>query len=266
MPLDELRTALQAAVEADEPPAGAGPAAVFARADRARTRQRLTMLVGGVAVLGVAVGTAAFALDRSGGAATTAQPPAVATSAPATSAAPPATSAAPPAASGAPRPEVPPDAMLATLRRLLPAGLATSEPFSQPGFAELILTDRAGRGKVQVNVQPDYRRAVPPGHVSGDDPMDLFTCAKRKNPPGTHCVDSTLPDGTLLVLTDGPSEDAGHDRITLRMADVLRPDGVRIAVGTWNAVREKTNTETRPEPPLTGQQLQAIATDPTWPV
>ncbi|MEU0555585.1 hypothetical protein [Dactylosporangium sp. NPDC006015] len=261
MPLDELRTALQAAVEADEPPAGAGPAAVFARADRARTRQRLTMLVGGVAVLGVAVGTAAFALDRSGGAATTAQPPAVATSAPAASAALPAASGA-----GSPRPEVPADVMLATLRRLLPAGLATSEPDSQPGFAELILTDRAGRGKVQVNVQPNYRRAVPPGRVSGDDPMDKFSCAKRQEPPGTHCVDSTLPDGTLLVLTDGPSEDAGHDRITLRMVDVFRPDGVRIVVGTWNAVGEKTNTATRSEPPLTGQQLQAIATDPTWPV
>ncbi|MFG2039628.1 hypothetical protein [Dactylosporangium sp. NPDC048998] len=262
MPLDELRTALRQAVELDEPPVGAGPVAVFARADRVRTRQRFTTLVSGIAVLGVAIGVAAVAVDRSGGASTVGQGPAVSVAA----------SSAQAGASGAPSPGgarrsgVPADVMLATLRRLLPAGVATSEPSSQEGFAELVLADAAGSGKIQINVQPDFKSAVTRGRVAGSDPMDLFSCAKRGMPAGTSCTESTLPDGTLVVLTDGPSEDAGHDRIKLRMADVYRPDNVRIVIGTWNAVDEKTNTATRAEPLLTGQQLQAIATDPTWPV
>ncbi|MEV6924980.1 hypothetical protein AB0M46_10830 [Dactylosporangium sp. NPDC051485] len=259
MPLDELRTALSQAVELDEPAIGTGPSAVFARADRVRTRQRLTMLVSGVAVLGVAIGAAALAVDRSGGASTTAQAPVVVSSAP-TGPGP-----SPSPSPGGRRADVPGDVVLATLQRLLPAGVATSEPFSSPGFAEVILTDPAGRGKVQVNVQPHF--AEPPSRRPvGDAPMDLFSCAKRGMPAGTRCTESTLPDGTLVVLTDGPSEDAGHNRIKLRMADVYRPDHVRIVIGTWNAVHEKTNTATRAEPPLTVQQLQAIATDPAWPV
>ncbi|GAA3221657.1 hypothetical protein ACFO1B_16325 [Dactylosporangium siamense] len=260
MPLDELRTTLNQAAELDEPPVGGGPAAVFARADRTRSRQRIATAVSGIVVLGVVIGVAATAVDRSGGAPTAAPAPVVSAGPPS---APTLTSAAP---SPRTRPsDVPADAMLNTLLRLLPAGVTVSEPDSQPGFAEVILSDRAGRGKVQVNVQPGFNRVIPSGH-GGDDPMDTFTCARRRDPAGTHCTRSVLPDGTIVVLTEGPSEDAGHDRIQRRMADVYRPDGVRVVLGTWNAVHEKTNTATRAEPPLTVQQLQAIATDPTWPV
>ncbi|GAB3833719.1 hypothetical protein ACFPIJ_09580 [Dactylosporangium cerinum] len=261
MPLDELRTTLNQAAELDEPPVGGGPAAVFARADRTRNRQRIATAVSGIVVLGVVAGVAAVAADRSGGA-PTAGPAAVVSAGPPT--APTLTSAAP---SPRTRPsDVPADVMLNTLLSLLPAGLTVSEPYSQKGFAEVVLNDPAGRGKVQINVQPGFNRVVPSGRVVGDDPMDVFTCAKRRDPAGTQCTGSTLPDGTIVVLTEGPSEDAGHDRIQRRMADVYRPDGVRVVIGTWNAVREKTNTATRAEPPLTVQQLQAIATDPAWPV
>ncbi|MEV4512301.1 hypothetical protein AB0K00_25465 [Dactylosporangium sp. NPDC049525] len=271
MPLDELRTTLSQAVELDEPPVGAGPAAVFARADRTRTRQRLTALVSGIAVLGVAVGVAVVAADRPDGAPVAAPVPSVSAGAPSTPAwtLPAGDPSGPVRASTAPgagrADELPGDVMLATLRRLLPAGVTASDPVSQRGFAELILTDPAGRGKIQINVQPNFIAGRSPGRDAGSDPMDLFSCATRPSPPGTTCTATTLADGTLVVLTDGPSEDAGHDRIKLRMADIYRPDGVRVVVGTWNAVHEKTNTATRAEPPLTTQQLQAIATDPAWP-
>lgn len=255
MPLEELRTALHDAVEAGEPPVGSGPAAVFARADRVRARRRLTVVAGGITVLGLVAGAAALAANQPAAPST----PAVAKPSPAPASLSPSPSPSPTRRLAEP----PADVMIKTLQDLLPAGATVAHPFSQQGYAEVILIDQAGSGKVEVNVQPRFTEEVP-GHTGGDPLTNLFSCATRPADPRTHCTDVTRPDGTRGVLTEGPSEDAGHDRIKRRLVDVIRPDGVRIAVATWNAEREKTNTATRADPPLTLPQLLAIATDPAW--
>jgi hypothetical protein len=254
MRLDNLHDVLRSVIELDEPPVAADPVAVFARADRIRTRQRIAAVCAGIAVGGLAIGSAAVAVKASApqGHRVAASPP---TSPTATSAS--------PTPSPALRPDVPANRMMATLLHLLPAGATVSDQSGQDGFAALVLTDARGKTRVEVNVEPNIAGGAAKGG-GADELHHLFDCADRGNPPHTSCTATTLPDGTLVMTTDGPPEDNGNDRIVRRMVDTLRPDLIRIVIVEWNAVHEKTNQATRPTPLLTLAQLQAIATDPAW--
>ncbi|MEU8078951.1 hypothetical protein AB0B31_26360 [Catellatospora citrea] len=260
MQLDDMREALRTAIETDEPPITDGPAAVFTTARRIRTRQRLVTVAAGVATLGLLAGAVSvLGLGRTDDAQPAVPLPQVALA----SASP---SPSPSAAGGCPCPTGEPAAakVLAALKALLPTGSAVSQPVSQDGFAEVVITDRLGRTKVMVNVQPAFGQAGKPG---GGDMRDIFTCKGRKDwaQRGTTCIERVLDDGTRIVVTEGP-ETTGHDRIVQRTVDLLRPDGVRVAVTAYNAVKPKGNTPTRKVPVLTLAQIEAMATSPRWPV
>ncbi|GIG00939.1 hypothetical protein [Catellatospora citrea] len=258
MQLDDMRKALRTAIETDEPPIADGPAAVFTTARRIRTRQRLVTVAAGVATLGLLAGVVSvLGLGRTDDVQPAVPVPQVAPA----SASP---SPSPSTAGGCPCPTGAPAAakVLAALKALLPTGSAVSQPASQDGFAEVVITDRLGRTLVMVNVQPAFIQEGKPG---AGDMRGLLTCGGRSLQRGTTCTERVLDDGTRMVVTEGP-ETTGHDRIVQRTVDILRPDGVRVAVTAYNAVKPKGNTPTRKVPVLTLAQLEAMATSPRWPV
>lgn len=256
--MSDLRTQLLDAVRDTEPPVGDGPAAVFARAGRIRARRRALAGLAGVAAVAL---VAAVAVQASGIRAQRG-PDGVGAASPGAS-----SSASSNAGGGRlDRDDLPAAKVVANLRRLLPPGVTATEPSGQDGYAEFVLTDAAGSGRVKLNVQSRF--AGGPASTlkaGGDDPLKRFTCAGRTDPPGTVCAGSTVVAGGRAVATYGPPEDAGHNRIKLRMVDVYWPDlDVRVVVAVWNAVAVKTNAATRPEPALTEEQLLRIATDASW--
>ena len=253
---NDLLSAFNLAV-ADEPPCERGPEQVFLQAGRIRTRQRLAVTVGGAAsvvvVLGLVLAAGAYGLPGRGGSAS------LSVGAP----------AGQPSSKPSPSPTpsihaekmIPPAEMLAILKSLLPPGDTTSEDVSQPGFGSVVLKDTKGRSTVEVNVQPNFDRSPKPGSPPA---AGYYSCATRSMAAGTTCTAVTLPDGTLVLTTDGPNDEPGNPHATERVVDTLSPNGLRVCVEEWNAVDVKRGTVTRPTPTLTLAQLQAIALNPAW--
>ncbi|OKI25095.1 hypothetical protein [Streptomyces sp. CB03911] len=90
-----------------------------------------------------------------------------------------------------------------------------------------------------------------------DAVLDSVDCG-RETPP----VCQVLPDGTA-VRTDKLTLAGGQ---LLWTVSATRPDGRRASVSASNSDRPITDSghPTRTEPPLTTDQLQAIATSPHW--
>jgi hypothetical protein len=136
------------------------------------------------------------------------------------------------------------DEIITDLLPLLPPGLTVSAKVGGPGdgFAHLTVDDGHGKSLVEVNAD-DW----------------------SKNPVGSQFDSATvLPDGTKVLLD--PNADSGGKggrNIVRRTAEALRPDGTRIAVAVTNSTSAAVDA-TRPEPALTMDQLQAIASSPTW--
>jgi hypothetical protein len=247
---------------ADEPAVGDGPAAVFTRAARIRTRQRITVAAAATAIAttAVVVAGASLAAHSPGGrpvggfdtdpaqwaaASPTSDP---STSDPAT---PNPTARPPRSTAGSLDIDV-----YATLTRLLPLDTSTeaiTDPLAQLGFAAVDITDPQGTTRVQVNVELDSTAAVGP----------LIDCAARTLPPGTQCAAATMPSGARMLTSDGPNAD-GVLTVRMLQVDLLYPDGRRVFIGEWNAADEKRGAASRLTPLLTLDQLVTIATAPDW--
>ncbi|MGW2554688.1 hypothetical protein [Streptomyces sp. NPDC001635] len=129
-----------------------------------------------------------------------------------------------------------------TLVSLLPEGLhVVSKGDADPGFGRLALDDGRGASLVQVNVQ----KPVPGVKAGASVP-----------------VTRTLPDGTTVDMRQSDG-DKGVEGTVVWTVDVRRPDGSRVVISAFNSGTQHTSP-TRPLPPLTMRQLEAIATSPKW--
>jgi hypothetical protein len=129
-----------------------------------------------------------------------------------------------------------------TLVSLLPEGLhVVSKGDADPGFGRLVLDDGRGASLVQVNVQGPV-----PGVKAG----------------ASVPVTRTLPDGTTVDMRQSDG-DKGVEGTVVWTVDVRRPDGSRVVISAFNSGTQHTSP-TRPLPPLTMRQLEAIATSPKW--
>ncbi|WP_441249165.1 hypothetical protein [Kitasatospora sp. McL0602] len=138
--------------------------------------------------------------------------------------------------------------ILDTLARLLPAGLTRRTVESNEGFASLTLDDGHGRRLVQMNAEDWGDTAA---HEHTDEPTEVLGWQK-------------LPDGTRITTTEGPDTLAeGGKHLVLRAVQVLRPDGLRIAITAINSPSHGQSA-TRPDPALTLDQLKTIALSPEW--
>ncbi|MEH0418867.1 hypothetical protein [Streptomyces sp. B21-083] len=140
--------------------------------------------------------------------------------------------------------EVESDAITTTLIGLLPKGL-TVRGKSRPdiGLGYVVVDDGKGKSFIQVDVQFNQQ----------DLDKELFG-------EGSGAV--TLPDGVKVVVRQGPGDDKGKG-LVMRIADVLWPDGSRVAIRAFNSASQITGP-TRANPALTLDQLKTIATDSKW--
>lgn len=242
--------------EAGEPTYRDGPAAVFARADRMRSRQRMTSALAVsaavVAAATVVVSTAGLSAGHGSGGTG-----GLAAGAPGGGSATP--SVAHPPVPPSERPMRAPDFdVSATFTRLLASAGSIGHTSTSPGLGGgLNVRDSKGTTLFEVDVQLNMTALVGP----------IIDCGARNLPAGTQCNVVTRSDGSRMLTSDGPDEEgttAARQNIQQRTVDLLYPDGRRVAVTEWNAVDAKRGTVTRPTPLLTLDQLITLATAPDW--
>ncbi|MFF0415923.1 hypothetical protein ACFYUY_36515 [Kitasatospora sp. NPDC004745] len=239
------------------------------RRGRSRWRRRSTAAVlGGAAALAL-VGTGTLYLTGSAGpapvrAAAAPSPaagsgsgtPSVAPSAPATSAASPAVK------------PVGGDEVLAAFQALLPKGQVTdgrgtgTEPADGKPWgggvaagASLVFDDGRGRSAMGISL----------GRLGEGDPGRAEnTCPDGKLVPYDACTTTTLPGGGTLTVLQGYEYPDKRATTKWWNAKLIGADGRQIELSEWNSPAEKGSPDSRPQPPLSAEQLKAVVTDASW--
>ncbi|MBO1417173.1 hypothetical protein [Streptomyces sp. FH025] len=228
------------------------------RRGRSRWRRRSTAaVVGGAAALAL-VGTGAVYLTGSTPAATST----VAAASSGTGTGSPAGTSAPAAAATPSATVITGDEVLATLQALLPKGQTTdgqgrgTDDATMKGTfagAQLVFDDGGGKSLMSLGIQK---------HRKGQSQQQ--TCPDPKINRVDSCSVTTLADGSKLFLMQG-YEYPDHRADTKDWIAVLNgPDGREINLSEWNSPQEKGAPDSRPNPPLTPDQLKAIVTDKSW--
>jgi hypothetical protein len=150
--------------------------------------------------------------------------------------------------------------VLETLIELLPPGEITDsralpqdvvEGMSENPAAIVTFDDGAGAANVSVTL------------------YDFPTGGGCQYPsPNVQCTEEFLDDGSTLWITQRPPtySDGRQPELIEWWATLERPDGLQIDLRQNNAVGEKDVPATRPEPPLTVEQMKAIVTSDRWDV
>ncbi|MET8974682.1 hypothetical protein ABZX85_03595 [Streptomyces sp. NPDC004539] len=188
-----------------------------------RLRQRYT-LAGGLA--GVAALGAGIALLGSPGTAA----PDVGTSSTLTTAEPSAT---------------PVPALTEVLKRLLPKGTFTSAADGPDGTNTAgVFDDGHGAAALSVSV--------------GRGGADEAGCPDPVMRPYDHCSTELLADGSKVTLFQGYEYPDRREDTKLWYANLVTPDGSFVTVLEWNSPVEKGGEVTRPNPPLSPDQLTKL--------
>ncbi|MGW1669936.1 hypothetical protein [Streptomyces sp. NPDC002324] len=147
------------------------------------------------------------------------------------------------------------------LKDLLPAGKFSGEAArgtgARPGpYAQVVFDDGKGAAAVQLGlgrIDPDSEQA-----------RQLTDCPDKALVKFDSCVESTLPDGSRLMLFEGYEYPDRRADTKHWYAQVVDPDGFEVSVMEWNAAAQKDAPVTRPEPPLSTALLRTIVTAPEW--
>ncbi|MER7583066.1 hypothetical protein [Kitasatospora sp. NPDC097691] len=155
------------------------------------------------------------------------------------------------------------DEVLATFQALLPKGETTqgkgtgTDDERMKGTyagAGVVFDDGQGKSLIQIGIQKHRPGQAQPSTC----PADLKLARLDS------CVVTTLPDGSRLQLLQGYEYPDGRASTKEWHARLTGPDGREIDVSEWNAAAEKGAPDSRPNPPLTLDQLSAIVTDKSW--
>lgn len=151
--------------------------------------------------------------------------------------------------------------LTAVLKQLLPGGsLSETEARGTgedlPPMVSAVYDD--GRGKAAVGVG-----------LSRVDPKAASTteavgCPDVGTAAFDACTARALGDGSRIVLFQGYEYPDRRVPTKLWRAALVTPQGFRIEVQEWNAPAEKDAAVSRTDPPLTPEQLQAVAASPLW--
>ena len=234
------------------PDVGALVAGGLARGLVRRRRRRTAMSVGaGLAV----VLTTAGALQLSGelasrdGADLPAGPASATPTTPPTTA--PTTAPTSPAAPGRARLAVTTDQVPITFASLEPGAVSPPEPKSGPDSAPVVDFTWKGYG-IRIGLTPDD-----------------YTGGPRGASPAARCAESPAPDacrpgadGTVVTAWTAvnPPEDGGT---SVRSAQVFRPDGWDVLATAYNGPG-KEGPVLAPDPPLSLQELEQVASSDVW--
>ncbi|MFF6785624.1 hypothetical protein [Streptomyces sp. NPDC012510] len=151
--------------------------------------------------------------------------------------------------------------LVRTLKDLLPKGKFSGEAARGTGaelgpYAQVVYDDGKGGAAVQVGL----------GRVEadGEHARQLTECPDKAFVSFDSCAESTLPDGSRLMLFQGYEYPDRRVDTKHWYAQLVTPDGYDVSVMEWNAEAQKDAPITRHEPPLTTAQLKEIVTAPAW--
>ncbi|GGP92750.1 hypothetical protein [Streptomyces griseomycini] len=219
-----------------------------ARGRRLRLRRRAAVLGGVAGIAAVGVGGALFVAP---GDAPGSRLPAAAHS-------------AAPAASASPGPaarEYTGDEILRALKELLPEGEFSQEEArgtedELPPSARLVYDDGKGAAAIGLSLG-----RVEPG---SQEARQVTRCPDEVFVPHDSCTTSRLPDGSVLMLFQG--YEYPDRRVDTRWwaAELVTPEGRHVSLSEWNAPAEKDAAVSRPEPPLSPEQLKEVVTAGVW--
>ncbi|GAA3977948.1 hypothetical protein GCM10022384_29620 [Streptomyces marokkonensis] len=216
------------------------------RGRRALTRRRAGVLggVAGVALVGVGGALLLPSGDSSG-------PDRSTVASEATSR--PSASAAPPPVSG--------DALLQSLKELLPAGEFSEEDArgsdEKPGpYAYAVYEDGKGAAALSMGLG-----RVEPG---SDQARQLTECPDKTFTRHDACDSSRLPDGSLLKLFQGYEYPDRRVDTKLWSADLVTSKGHHVSLSEWNSPAQKGAPISREDPPLSTAQLKEVVTADVW--
>ncbi|MEU0113155.1 hypothetical protein ABZ137_05360 [Streptomyces bobili] len=162
-------------------------------------------------------------------------------------------------------PVVSADDMVRTLTKLLPEGKVTRGESrgtdDLPPFAQVVFDDGKGAGSVSLLVD-----RVRSGGEAFDPASEVAPCPETELPDAglDSCVTQTLPDGSVVTLTQGYEYPDRRADTKAWSADLVTPDGTRVSVSEWNAAAQKGVPVSRPEPPLSIEQLKTLAAAKEW--
>ncbi|MFB7089420.1 hypothetical protein [Streptomyces sp. NPDC056296] len=256
MPGDQYQTPFEERLSAALHDAGGGfdadrtalVAGGRSRGRRALTRRRAGVVggaVAGVALVGVG-GALLLPQGKSDGPEVSAAASG-ATSRPSASA----TKPAPPPVSG--------DTVLGELKKLLPEGKFSQEDARGSGdgpYAYLVYDD--GEGAAAMNVS--FARLDP----GSPQVRELTGCPDKTFTPYDDCSSTRLADGSLLRLLKGYEYPDKRVDTKYWSADLVTTEGQHVSVGEWNAPAQKGAPVSRPEPPLSMEELKEVVTAEVW--
>ncbi|MFH8800195.1 hypothetical protein ACH4F6_11445 [Streptomyces sp. NPDC017936] len=166
-------------------------------------------------------------------------------------------------------PAVSADEMVRTLTELLPEGEVTRGAArgtngALPPFAQVVFDDGKGAGSISLLVDRVTRGS---GNGEAFDPAaEVTPCPEMQLPDAgpDSCVTQTLPDGSAVTLVQGYEYPDRRADTKAWSADLVTPAGQRVSVSEWNSPAEKGEPVSRPEPPLTLDQLKTLAAAQEW--
>ncbi|WP_020580122.1 hypothetical protein [Actinopolymorpha alba] len=151
--------------------------------------------------------------------------------------------------------QLPADAETARYSGVWEEDWETREPRRVGAYAEFTYANPQGRSRMSIGMR--WKNV----HASE------FRCPKPHT--GATCDLRKLRDGSVLILEQnreyaaGPKYGEGKGP-KVWSARLLRKDGMSIFLSENNAPAQKGAPESRPTPPLTLAQLEAIVTSPSW--
>ncbi|MFF0967909.1 hypothetical protein ACWDQO_00010 [Streptomyces sp. NPDC003703] len=177
-----------------------------------------------------------------------------------------ATSPAARAASATPAGAVTADALVGTLKKLLPRGSFSSQEGrgtdtpvagrTVSPYARVVYDDGRGEAAVAVSVN----RLLP----GGEEARQTAQCPDGAFIAFDDCSAAKLADGSALVVLKGYEYPNRRGGTKLWSAELVTPRGEHVSVREWNAAAGKDSPVTREQPPLDSAGLKALATAREW--
>ncbi|MBA2808674.1 hypothetical protein E0500_015025 [Streptomyces sp. KM273126] len=153
------------------------------------------------------------------------------------------------------------DELLRTLKRLLPEGKFSREDSRGTGaefgpYAQLVYDDGKGAAAIGISMG-----RIEPGSQQA---RQVTTCPAEELIPHDACSTSRLPDGSLLMLFQGYEYPDRRVDTKRWNAELVSPEGHHVSLTEWNAEAEEDAPVTRPDPPLSTEQLKKVVTAKDW--